>query len=85
MGIADAKVSSVRELSSAEKKSLEQKLAAITGKIVRATYSARSQSARWRFGARGQHNLRRISAWPLAAYAAGTGDGVGEIGKWVIW
>jgi F-type H+-transporting ATPase subunit delta len=39
MGIADAKVSSVRELSAAEKKSLEQKLAAITGKVVRATYS----------------------------------------------
>ena len=39
MGIADAKVSSVRELSSAEKKSLEQQLATITGKTVRATYS----------------------------------------------
>jgi F-type H+-transporting ATPase subunit delta len=39
MGIADAKVSSVRELSLAEKKSLEQRLAAITGKMVRATYS----------------------------------------------
>ena len=39
MGIADAKVSSVRELSSAEKKSLEQQLAVITGKVVRATYS----------------------------------------------
>ena len=38
MGIADAKVSSVRELSSAEKKSLEQELAEITGKTVRATY-----------------------------------------------
>ena len=39
LGIADAKVSSVRELSSAEKKSLELQLAAITGKTVRATYS----------------------------------------------
>jgi len=39
MGIADAKVSSVRELSPAEKKSLEQQLAAITGKTVHATYS----------------------------------------------
>jgi F-type H+-transporting ATPase subunit delta len=39
MGIADAKVSSVRELSSAEKKSLEQQLAVLTGKVVRATYS----------------------------------------------
>jgi F-type H+-transporting ATPase subunit delta len=39
LGIADARVSSVRELSSAEKKSLEQHLAAITGKIVRTTYS----------------------------------------------
>jgi F-type H+-transporting ATPase subunit delta len=38
IGIADAKVSSVRELSSAEKKSLEQELAEITGKTVRATY-----------------------------------------------
>jgi F-type H+-transporting ATPase subunit delta len=39
LGIAEAKVSSVRELSSAEKKSLEQQLAAITGMTVRATYS----------------------------------------------
>lgn len=39
MGIADAKVSSVRELTAAEKKSLEQQLAEITGKTVRATYS----------------------------------------------
>jgi F-type H+-transporting ATPase subunit delta len=39
LGIADARVSSVRELSSAEKKSLEQQLAAITGKTVRTTYS----------------------------------------------
>ena len=39
LGIADAKVSSVRELSSAEKKSLEQQLATITGKVVRVTYS----------------------------------------------
>ena len=39
LGIAGAKVSSVRELSSAEKKSLEQQLATITGKTVRATYS----------------------------------------------
>src|SRR6476659_9489021 len=39
MGIADAKVSSVRELSSAEKKTLEKQLAEITGKTVRATYS----------------------------------------------
>jgi F-type H+-transporting ATPase subunit delta len=39
MGIAEAKVTSVRELSAAEKKSLEQQLAEITGKTVRATYS----------------------------------------------
>jgi F-type H+-transporting ATPase subunit delta len=39
MGIADAKVSSVRELSAAEKKTLETQLAVITGKTVRATYS----------------------------------------------
>ena len=39
MGIAHAKVTSVRELSSAERKSLEQQLAAITGKTIRATYS----------------------------------------------
>ncbi|HEY2497515.1 MAG TPA: ATP synthase F1 subunit delta [Candidatus Angelobacter sp.] len=38
-GIADAKVSSVRELTSAEKQSLEKQLAEITGKTVRATYS----------------------------------------------
>src|SRR5215471_12653899 len=39
MGIADARVSSARELTAAEKKSLEQRLAAVTGKTIRATYS----------------------------------------------
>src|SRR5262249_26365695 len=39
MGIADAKVSSARALTAAEKKSLEQRLAAVTGKTVRATYA----------------------------------------------
>src|SRR5262245_24119895 len=39
LGIADARVSSARELSAGEKKSLEQQLAAVTGKTVRATYS----------------------------------------------
>ena len=39
LGIADAKVSSVRELTAAEKQSLEKELAEITGKKVRATYS----------------------------------------------
>lgn len=39
LGIAEAKVSSTRELSSVEKQSLEQQLAAITGMMVRATYS----------------------------------------------
>jgi F-type H+-transporting ATPase subunit delta len=39
MGIAQARVSSARELSAAEKKSLEQQLAVITGKTVRATYT----------------------------------------------
>jgi len=39
MGIADAKVSSARELTASEKKLLEQRLAAVTGKTVRATYS----------------------------------------------
>ncbi len=39
MGIAEARVSSARELSSAEKKSLEKQLAEITGMTVRASYS----------------------------------------------
>jgi len=39
MGIADAKVSSARALTAAERKSLEQRLAALTGKTVRATYA----------------------------------------------
>jgi F-type H+-transporting ATPase subunit delta len=39
LGIADAKVSSVRELTAAEKRALEAQLAQITGKTVRATYS----------------------------------------------
>jgi F-type H+-transporting ATPase subunit delta len=42
MGIADARVSSARALTAAEKKSLEQRLAAVTGKIVRATYNEES-------------------------------------------
>jgi len=43
MGIADARVSSARVLTAAEKKSLEQRLAAVTGKTVRATYSEDSE------------------------------------------
>jgi F-type H+-transporting ATPase subunit delta len=39
MGIAEARVSSARALTAAEKRSLEQRLAAVTGKTVRATYS----------------------------------------------
>ena len=39
LGIADARISSARELTAAEKKSLEQRLAAVTGKTVRASYS----------------------------------------------
>jgi F-type H+-transporting ATPase subunit delta len=38
MGFAEAKVTSVRELTSAERATLEKQLAAITGKTVRATY-----------------------------------------------
>ncbi|HET9281000.1 MAG TPA: ATP synthase F1 subunit delta [Candidatus Angelobacter sp.] len=39
MGIAEARVSSARELTAVEKKSLEKQLAEITGKVVRATYT----------------------------------------------
>jgi F-type H+-transporting ATPase subunit delta len=39
MGIAEAKVSSFRALTEAEKTSLEKRLTAVTGKTVRATYS----------------------------------------------
>ena len=39
MGIADARVSSARGLSDAEKKSLEKRLAEVTGKTIRATYA----------------------------------------------
>jgi F-type H+-transporting ATPase subunit delta len=38
-GIAEARVSSARALTAAQKKSLEAQLSAITGKLVRATYS----------------------------------------------
>jgi len=38
MGIAQAQVKSARELSAKEKKDLEQQLAEVTGKTVRATY-----------------------------------------------
>jgi F-type H+-transporting ATPase subunit delta len=38
MGIAEARISSARELTAAEKKSLEHQLAALTGKTIRATY-----------------------------------------------
>jgi len=39
LGIAEARVTSVRELTAVEKKTLEKHLAEITGKAVRATYS----------------------------------------------
>jgi F-type H+-transporting ATPase subunit delta len=39
MGIAEARVSSARALSEAEKRTLEKRLATVTGKTVRATYS----------------------------------------------
>ncbi|HET6933344.1 MAG TPA: ATP synthase F1 subunit delta [Candidatus Angelobacter sp.] len=39
MGIADAQVTSSRELSTAEKKALEAQLAGVTGKKIRADYS----------------------------------------------
>jgi len=39
MGIAEAKVSSIRELSASERNSLEKQLAALIGKAIRATYS----------------------------------------------
>jgi len=39
MGIADAQVSSARELGAAERKDLELQLATVTGKKVRASYS----------------------------------------------
>jgi F-type H+-transporting ATPase subunit delta len=39
MGIAEAKVQSVRELTAAEKSALEKQLSTLTGKTVRATYS----------------------------------------------
>jgi F-type H+-transporting ATPase subunit delta len=39
MGIAEAKVKSVRVLSAVEKSSLEKQLATLTGKIIRATYA----------------------------------------------
>ncbi len=39
VGIADAQVSSARELNAAEKKTLEAQLATVTGKRIRARYS----------------------------------------------
>lgn len=39
MGIAEAQVSSARELTAAERRSLESRLAEVTGKQVRATYT----------------------------------------------
>lgn len=39
MGIADAQVSSARELGATERKDLERQLATVTGKKVRASYS----------------------------------------------
>ena len=38
MGVADAQVSSARELTATEKKDLEKQLVAVTGRKVRATY-----------------------------------------------
>lgn len=39
LGIAEAQVSSARELAPEEKQQLEKQMAAITGKVVRATYT----------------------------------------------
>lgn len=39
LGIAEAQVSSARELSNEEKQLLERKIASITGKVIQATYS----------------------------------------------
>jgi F-type H+-transporting ATPase subunit delta len=39
LGIAEAQISSVRELAQEEKQLLEKKIGAITGKVIRATYS----------------------------------------------
>jgi F-type H+-transporting ATPase subunit delta len=39
LGIAEAQVSSARELSEEEKQLLEKQMSSITGKVVRATYS----------------------------------------------
>lgn len=39
MGVADAQVNSARELSAAEKKTLEAQLAGVTGKKIRASYA----------------------------------------------
>jgi F-type H+-transporting ATPase subunit delta len=39
MGIAEARISSARKLSDAERRSLEKQLAEITGKTIRATYA----------------------------------------------
>src|SRR5437016_2095206 len=39
LGIADARISAVRELAPEEKQLLEKQIAAITGKVIRATYS----------------------------------------------
>lgn len=39
LGIAEARISAIRELTAEEKLLLEKKVAAMTGKVVRATYS----------------------------------------------
>ncbi|HXB23034.1 MAG TPA: ATP synthase F1 subunit delta [Candidatus Solibacter sp.] len=39
LGIAEARISAIRELTPEEKQLLEKKVAAMTGKVVRATYS----------------------------------------------
>ena len=57
LGIAEAKVSSVRELSSAEKKSLEQQLAGHHRHDGESNIFSRRHPAWWSFGACGQHDL----------------------------
>ena len=39
LGIAEARISSVRDLTAEEKQSLEKQIAAMTGKVIRAAYS----------------------------------------------
>ncbi len=73
MGFAEAEVVSARALSAEEKRLMEDHAGRLTGKRVRALYSAGPLFDRRRGGEDRQHHLRRFGARTIAADERGDG------------